>query len=504
MSRNLFPTRPGARLTGLLLAGVLDVWPARPSLVVAEDSAAVPEARRTETVRLIDRCLPAVVSIFAQVAGADGKVESRVGSGTIIHPAGFVLTNEHVVRDFRDGAVVLSDGRMLPMRVIAKFVHDDLAIVQVKNNTPLPTLVLGRSHDVLLGEPTLVIGSPGGLVHSVSTGIVSGVNRSTRNESNFLPWMIQTSAAVSRGNSGGPLINAVGEQIGVMATIGNDLQNVSFAIAIDHVREVLPKMLAMEQRHGIWLGADCDPLAAAAFVSSIEAESPAARAGLQAGDELIRVGELELFRGVDLQFALLGHRAGEKLAVVYRREGKESATTVTLGELPLDEPLADVELEPGLQWAMYRGEWSELPKFAELAPERTGHCTDLKPGSIGAEDENVGIRWSGLIKIPADDLYAFYTTSDDGSRLWIGERLVVDNDGLHPARENGGLIRLRKGLHPLRIEYFERSGAEFMEVAWEAANMPKRRLDGDVLFSPPEDEPADADKSDEKPADEAK
>ena len=86
MSRNLFPTRPGAGLTGLLLAGVLGVWPARPSLVVAEDSAAVPEARRTETVRLIDRCLPAVVSIFAQVAGADGKVESRVGSGTIIRP----------------------------------------------------------------------------------------------------------------------------------------------------------------------------------------------------------------------------------------------------------------------------------------------------------------------------------------------------------------------------------------------------------------------------------
>lgn len=456
--------------TPKIVAAIVAVYVISSAAIAAD----IPDPRRTETVALIERCLPSVVSIFAEVDDGKGGVEGRVGSGSVIHPAGFILTNEHVVRGLKQGAVLLSDGTAVPMRVVAAFAHDDLAIVQVRAPQPLTPIALGRSHDVLLGEPTLVIGSPGGLVHSVSTGIVSGVNRSTRNESNFLPWMIQTSAAVSRGNSGGPLINALGEQIGVMATIGGDLQNVSFAIAIDHVRHVLPQLIAVEQRRNLWLGAECDPLAEGAVLSRIEVDSPAAAAGLQPGDRLRKVGGFALHNGIDLQLALLSHGPGDDVAVEFVRDDAAQLCRVSLGPLPLSEPLAaGDDIEPGLRFAIYRGEWSTLPDFSMLTPERTGRCEVIDPAAINAPVENAGIVYTGYIRIPTDDLYAFYTTSDDGSRLWIGARLVVDNDGLHPARETGGLIRIRAGLHPLRVEFFERSGAEKLIVAWESSTTPK-------------------------------
>ena len=488
MSRPSDRSAVGRRSVAIALLLILSFLPSAQRVASADDGDPIPAARKTDTVRLIERCLPAVVTIFAEVENGEGRRDARIGSGTIIHEAGFVLTNEHVVRGFRDGGVMLSDGRILPMRVVAKFMHDDLAIVQVKTDETLPTIPLGRSDDVMLGEPTLVIGSPGGLVHSVSTGIVSGVNRSTRNESNFLPWMIQTNAAVNRGNSGGPLINAVGEQIGVMATIGNNLQNVSFAISIDHVREVLPRMLSMEQRMNVWLGVTCDPLADGAIVSAVEEDSPAVNAGLLAGDTLLTVNGMEMTGGVDLQLALLLHGPKGELSIEYLRDEEREVAQVPLAKLKLPEPVTDVETEPGLEYAIYRGEWDMLPDFAELKPERSGRCQDILPKSIDAPDENVAITWTGLLRLPKDDLYAFYTSSDDGSRLWIGDRLVVDNDGLHPARENGGLIRLPAGLHRLRVEFFERSGEEVMEVAWEGGGMGKVPLEGDVLVSVVRDE----------------
>jgi S1-C subfamily serine protease len=462
-------------------------WPG-----VATADEAAPSPRRTETVALIERCLPSVVSILTEVDDGKGGVEGRVGSGSVIHESGFVLTNEHVIRGARNGAVMLSEGVLVPMRLVAAFPHDDLAILKLKVDQPLPPIQLGRSHDVLLGEPTLVIGSPGGLVHSVSTGIVSGINRSTRNESNFLPWMIQTNAAVNRGNSGGPLINALGEQIGVMATIGNDLQNVSFAIAIDHVRKVLPQLLSVEQRCNFWLGADCDPLADGAVIQSVEPESPAAQAGLQAGDRLRHVGKVNLHNGIDLQLALLPHGPGDSVTFDYTRDGREASCQVSLGTLKLADPTPAEGLEPGLQFAIYHGDWSELPDVSKLQPDRSGHCTKIDPAAINAPVEHVAIEYTGFIEAPADDLYAFYTTSDDGSRLWIDDRLVVDNDGLHPARETGGLIRLRKGLHRLRVSYFERGGAEFLSVSWDSPRMKKAVVAESVLFAPSPGGPAES------------
>jgi hypothetical protein len=165
---------------------------------------------------------------------------------------------------------------------------------------------------------------------------------------------------------------------------------------------------------------------------------------------------------------------------------------VTLATLPLPSPVAATDLQSGLEFRVYRGNWSVLPDFSTLECERSGRCTTIDLAAIDAPVEEFGAGFTGLLRVPAEDLYAFYTTSDDGSRLWIGDRLLVDNDGLHPALERGGLIRLPAGLHPIRIEFFERSGAEGLTVAWESPTIPKEKLPADVLFTPrsPTDDPA--------------
>jgi len=459
-------------------------------LLPAGDDEPIPPARRTETVQLIAQTLPAVVSLIQQRVNPDGQREGRFGSGSVIHPLGFILTNHHVVAGLQEGGAVVGENRLMPIRLVAAFPHEDLAVVQLKTDTPVPTIPLGRSDDLLLGEPALVIGTPGGLVQSVSTGIVSGINRSTRNESNFLPWMIQTSAPVSRGNSGGPLINALGQQIGVVSTSQHELQNVSFAIAIDHVRRVLPAMLAMEARRDLWLGVECDPLVDAAIITAIAPGSPAEAAGLQIGDRLLRLGAFEVNYGCLLQLALYGRQAGDELEVQFLRGEQTQLIQVKLTPMPTPEPAVVEQTAPGLRHRLYRGSWERLPDFSALEPIAQGSAPVADLSFVPEPRDEFGLRFDGWVQAPRDGVYAFYTRSDDGSRLWIGARLVVDNDGQHPTRETGGLVRLRAGLHPLRVDYFERQGNEFLEVWWEGPGIHKSRLPAEAVVSQPAPEAA--------------
>jgi S1-C subfamily serine protease len=443
--------------------------------ITQAEETAISEARRTQTVQVIESCLPAVVSISAEVRQEDGTVEQRIGSGSVIHSAGFVLTNEHVVRNAQSLTAVFPNAFVAPIRVIATFAHEDLAIVQVMADRPLPFIELGRSHDLLLGEPTLVIGSPGGLIHSVSTGVVSGINRSTRSELSYLPWMVQTTAAVSGGNSGGPLLNALGEQIGVISSVGNNLQNVAFAIAIDHVREVLPQMLAMEHRRSIWLGLRCHPLANSPLVQSVDTGSPAALAGLEVGDQLLAIGKMKLRGPVDLQLALVDQQPGDTISLEFSRLGETKQVTVALAPLPLPEPVRVPEsVKQGLKYSVYRGAWDRVPDFRGLQPERTGRIEAIDLSVLGENRDQAAVKFEGYLQVPVDDLYAFYLTSDDGSRLWINDRLLIDNDGLHATRESCGLMRLPAGYHRLQIEYFEQLGDEQLEVTWEHSQNPMK------------------------------
>ena len=140
--------------------------------------------------------------------------------------------------------------------------------------------------------------------------------------------------------------------------------------------------------------------------------------------------------------------------------------------------------EPGLHYDYYEGDWSAVPDFAQLASVKRGVVSEL---TVEPRDraEHFAFRYRGLIEVPRDGMYRFSTTSDDGSRLWIGEELVVDNDGLHSARRADGWIALAAGPHEITVAYFEKSGGDSLEVEWQVPDAPLQRVPASVLFHEP-------------------
>ena len=214
------------------------------------DDGALSPARRTELVKLIERCAPAAVNLIGYVPIPDhpGSLALSLGSGSVLHEAGFILTNDHVANTEGQQIVVLQGGRQYSYTVVAASEQEDLAVIRIHPDRPLTAMALGRSHDLMLGEPVVVIGNPGGLMHTVSIGIITGTDRVGGNGAQALTGMIQTDANINGGNSGGPLINALGQQIGVVESKKTGVEGLGFAIQIDRFRKVLPAMLSAERR----------------------------------------------------------------------------------------------------------------------------------------------------------------------------------------------------------------------------------------------------------------
>jgi S1-C subfamily serine protease len=498
MKQNLAPIANYRVGTLKQLLVTLAIWLGVGLVLNAEEPAKAPLAedspRRTETVRIIERCMPSVVAIRSYTPHKNpGVFYIHNGSGSIVHESGYILTNEHVVMNAVRGDVLLNDDRVVPYRIVARFRHEDMALLKIDVKEKLASLPLGRSHDLMLGEPVLIIGSPGGLIKSVSTGIVSGLNRSTTTEHTFLPWMIQTSAASSGGNSGGPLVNALGMQIGVVTAEKKELEAVNFAIAIDRVREILPQMIAAEQRYGFWHGIQIDSLADSAKVTSVAPDSPAAEAEIQPGDVLHSLDQFDLRKGMDFHLALIDRKQGQAIKLHIARGEDERDVELKLAELPTAEPVEDKDMKNGLQFAAYEGQWQTVPDVAILKPVKQGTTNRPDINAHKPRGDNFALRYSSFVKIPTEGLYTFFTSSDDGSKLFIGERLVVNNDGLHPPRESAGVIRLKAGLHPITILMFEASGGEALSVSIEGPNLKKQEIAPESFFIRKQDEPQPSD-----------
>jgi len=441
-------------------------------------------ARYTPTVKLIERSLPSVASIqtFKQ-SGAPGVFNVGVGSGSVIHASGYLLTNDHVISGAADGQVFLPGRQPLRLRTICGMSSEDLALIKVDSGQTFATLPLGRSDDLMLGEPVLVIGNPGGLTHSVSTGIVSGLNRATATETAFLPWMIQTSAAVSGGNSGGPLINALGEQIGVITMKKLDAENINFAISADRVREIFPRMLSAELRYSFRLGVVVDMFKPVAEVSAVADGSPGSKAGVRPGDTIVQIDGSPIRHGIDFHIALIDRKAGDKLQILLKRGDESLSVEAELAPLELAEPVAAENMVTGLRFEAFTGQWEQLPDFDALTPVKSGRAdTPTESAFITKDGENYGLRFSGFIKIPTDGLFTFYTSSDDGSRLRIGDEVVVNNDGLHGVMRLGGLTRLKAGMHPITVTFFEAGGAEKLELSYEGPGFNRQTIPAEAYF----------------------
>jgi hypothetical protein len=246
------------------------------------------------------------------------------------------------------------------------------------------------------------------------------------------------------------------------------------------------------------LGIDVDTMAEPARVTRVAPESPAAKAGVQVGDQIAGAGKLAVHNGLDFYLSLVDYNANTAFPLEMKRDDKLVRVSPTLQAYDPPDPVPAEGLDPGLQFTVYHGHWNELPDFDRLEPVAAGTCNKFSH-AIYAEDaagvqkkEGYGLRFTGFVKVPADGVYLFYTRSDDGSRLYIHDRLVVDNDRPHPVALMGGLVRLKAGLHPIKVTFFERTEAELLEVAWEGPGVPRQEIPPDALFFKPveQDEPA--------------
>ncbi len=289
---------------------------------------------------------PAVVSVRTEVAGFGGQQGEGAGSGFIISADGTIVTNAHVVAGAESIEVDLNDGTTLEASVVGTDVANDIAVLDVDADG-LPVVKLGDSTQLAVGDEVLAIGNALGLEGgpSVTSGIVSAVDRSIETDpsqgvSTTLEHTIQTDAAINRGNSGGPLVNARGEVVGINTAIADPsfAQNVGFAIAVS---EASPVIQNLEQ--GTFLGVQMlgveDAAASGqdvsvdqgAVVEGVEDGSPAADAGIEEGDVIVEIDGNEIADTSDVSQAVLEKEPGDQVTIVVDRNGDRVELEATLG-----------------------------------------------------------------------------------------------------------------------------------------------------------------------------
>jgi serine protease Do len=209
-----------------------------------KDSVVYIKARKMVSQRVNPLGNDPLAQMLPQLQRMQRSLGASLGCGFIVHPDGYIVTNHHVIDSARQIDVELLDGRSLQAEIISSNPDADLAILRIRSDKPLPAIELGDSSDLMIGEPVIAVGNPLGLSHTVSTGIVSALHRDiTANNEVILGDLIQTDAAINKGNSGGPLLNAYGQVIGINTAIRGDAQNIGFAIAVNRLRDMIPDLM---------------------------------------------------------------------------------------------------------------------------------------------------------------------------------------------------------------------------------------------------------------------
>jgi serine protease Do len=267
-----------------------------------------------------------------------------LGSGFIISADGYILTNAHVVERADEILVRLVDKREFRAQVVGSDARSDVALIKIEASD-LPRLEMGDPTRLKVGEWVVAIGSPFGFDHSVTAGIVSAKGRSLPNE-NFVPF-IQTDVAINPGNSGGPLFNLKGEVVGINSQIYSEtggFMGLSFAIPIDLAMDVQQQLRASGRVQRGRIGVAIQevtrglaesfglPRADGALVSAVEADGPAAKAGIERGDVILRFGGKPVENSGDLPRIVAASRPGSQALVQVYRNGAPTELTVTLGE----------------------------------------------------------------------------------------------------------------------------------------------------------------------------
>ncbi len=317
-----------------------------------ESNSRISDARNTPAVRVARTVGPAVVGITNKAMAWDyfnRPVETEgVGSGVIFKSDGYIITNNHVIAGAKEIIVSLADGNTISGKLIGADEMTDIAVVKVEAKD-LPVATLGDSDDVVVGEPAIAIGNPMGLEFqgSVTVGVISALNR-TLDLNDKRVKLFQTDAAISPGNSGGALVNADGEVIGInsakLAT--NGVEGMGFAIPINTVKTIVEELMNKGYVARPYLGVTIfdKPTAArygyqlsiekGVYVFQVAIDSPAGRAGFQRGDIILNIDNAEVNSVADVRNAVASHKVGDKVKVLLDRNGNQETVEVTLEEMP--------------------------------------------------------------------------------------------------------------------------------------------------------------------------
>jgi len=352
-----------------LIVGIL-LWTLIGTPALAHDAG----SRRTPIVTAIEHAGPAVVNIFTEEAPRQMKNPFRdfmgdnlferffddfyrqgesgrrsLGSGVIIDPKGYILTNEHVVARAVRVKVTLIDNREFEGKVVGADIKSDLAVIKIDPDRPLPYVKMGRSDDLMIGETIVAIGNPFGLKHTVTTGIISALDRTIHaSERQVYSDFIQVDASINPGNSGGPLLNINGSLIGINTAIFKEAQGIGFAIPIDKARRIVDDLLQYGKVRRGWLGVsvqDLTPKVARHFgldhvhgvlVTNVFRKSPAKRAGLQPGDLLLGIEGHEITDKPDYFRQIASYTVGDRFQLAYLRAGRRLQVHVHISPVSPD------------------------------------------------------------------------------------------------------------------------------------------------------------------------
>ncbi len=313
--------------------------PASANLTLKEDSAVIDAVRQTK---------PAVVTIINNMQPHGGFFGSSTvtasGSGVIVDPRGYIVTNQHVIDGEKDLQVIFSDGTKVPATVVGADTTSDVAVLKVDGKVP-GVAQFGDSNNLQPGQVAIAIGSPlGDFRGTVTVGIVSALNRRVGKQQD----LIQTDAAINNGNSGGPLLNSLGQVIGINTLVvrstneGNVAEGLGFAIPSNIVKDILGQLIAKGTIERPYMGIsyqEVDPDLATqmnlkstngVLVTQVDQNGPAGKVGLRENDIILAIDSSKLDSDHSFQSVLLNHKAGDKVTLTVLRDGKQITVPITL------------------------------------------------------------------------------------------------------------------------------------------------------------------------------
>jgi len=409
------------RTTFLLSLILVAAAGARAAETPLPSDAADPRAdRRTPVVRAVERTAPCVVNIstksvrvvqpyfwmgmpdtfkeaFPELFRPRRQVTGSLGSGVLISPKGYIVTNAHVVQQANEIIVTLVDESQYPAQLVGADPAADLAVIKIESDKPFHAIPMGTSSDLMIGETVIAVGNPFGYQHTVTTGVVSALDRTLQPAANLkYEGLIQTDAPINPGNSGGPLLNIRGELIGINSAIRAGAQGLGFAIPVDKVREIMIGLLTVRRAGHAWLGLSFRPdMGVRAVVQEVEHGSPALKAGLQAGDVVEALDGRPVTDCLDFETAILDRKIGDTVRLGTRRGDQAVEYHVVLAEAPKPDGAALARSQFGLQLQPLN---EELAKTMHLAVDQGLLVAEVDKDSPAAE---AGIR-SGDVIVQVD------------------------------------------------------------------------------------------------------